>query len=100
MCSIFLIRRQRADLHEVRQRRLRKLVRIHVAAVGAEGDEAVGVLQSQVPRPRGPHRHAAQNDPVPIDGVVPANGLDRLEDVGLAGPAIAVLDPAERMQLE
>ena len=75
-------------------------MRVDVAAVGAEGDEAVGVLEPQVPGPGGPHRHPAQDDPVAVDGVVAAGGLDRLEDVGLAGPAVAVLDPAQRVQLD
>ena len=75
-------------------------MRVDVAAVGPEGDEAVGVLEPQVPGPRGPHRHAAQHDPVAVDVVVAADGLDRLEDVGLAGPAVAVLDPAQRVQLD
>ena len=75
-------------------------MRIDVAAVRPQGDEAVGVLQAQVPGARGAHRHAAQDDPVAVDVVIAADGLDRLEDVGLAGPAVAVLDAAQRMQLD
>ena len=37
---------------------------------------------------------------VAVDGVVAAGGLDRLEDVGLAGPAVAVLDAAQRVELD
>ena len=82
------------------ERRFREPVRIDVAAVRPEGDEPVGMLESQVPRPRGAHRHAAQHDAVAVDVVVAADVLDRLEDVGLARPAIAVLDAAQRMQLD
>ena len=75
-------------------------MRVHVSTIGADCDEAVGVLETQVPGPGSPHRHPSEDDPVPVDGVVPASGLDRLEDVGLAGPAVAVLDPAQRVQLD
>src|SRR5262249_7522591 len=75
-------------------------VRVHVAAVRAQGDEAVGVLQPEVPGPRSAHRHAAEHDTVAVDVVVAADRLDRLEDVRLAGPAVAVLDPAQGGQFE
>ena len=75
-------------------------MRVHIAAVRPEGDEAVGVLQPEVPRPRGAHRHAAQHDAVAVDVVVAADGLDGLEDVGFARPAVAILDAAQRVQFD
>ena len=98
--GLFLVRRQRAHLDEVGQGRLRKVVRIHVATVGAEGDEAIGVLEAEVPGAGGAHGHAAEHNALAVDGIIAANGLDGLEDVGFAGPAVAVLDSAQGMQLD
>lgn len=92
--------RQRANLDKVGQRRLRKLVRIHVAAIRAKGGEANGILEAQVPGSRGAHRHPAQDNPAPVDVVAGAHGFDRLEDVGLAGPTEGVLYSPERVQLD
>ncbi len=75
-------------------------MRIDVAAVRADCDEAVRMLQPQVPGARRPHRHAAQHDAVAVNGVLARDRCDRLEHVGLAGPAIAVLDPAQGVKLE
>src|SRR5439155_15239383 len=63
-------------------------------------DETVRVFQAAVPRPGGAHRHAAQHDAVPVDAIVAADGLNSLENVGLACPTVTVLDAAERMQLD
>ena len=50
MCSaLLLVRRQFADLDEVRQWCAREFMRVDVAAIRPECDEAVGMLQSQVP---------------------------------------------------
>ncbi len=75
-------------------------MRVDVAAVGAEGDKEVGMFEPQVPGSRGAHRHAAQNDPIPIDVVPSADRLDGLEHVGFAGPTVAILDAAQGMQFD
>src|SRR5258705_246719 len=46
------------------------------------------------------HRHAAEDDPVAVDVVAAADVLDRLEDIGLAGPAIAILHAPQRVQFK
>ncbi len=53
-----------------------------------------------MPGPRGTHRHPAQDDPVSVNRVIAAGRLDGLEDVGLSGPSVAVLDAAQRVELE
>ena len=44
-----LMRWQRADLDEAGDRCFREAMRVHVTAIGADGDEAVRVLQAEVP---------------------------------------------------
>src|SRR5258706_14079441 len=73
---------------------------VHVAAVWPERREPVGMLEPQMPGPGGARRHAAQHDALPVDRVAVAPGFDRLEDVRLAGPPVAVLDPRERWKLD
>src|SRR3954454_16629542 len=73
---------------------------IHVAAVGSDGDEAVRMLQSQMPRPGSAHGHAAQYDSVAVDAIIAARGFDGFKDIRLPSPAVAVLHPAERVQLD
>src|SRR5258705_26962 len=47
-----------------------------------------------------PHRPPATYQPGRTDGVVPRGALDRPGGVGLAGPAVAVLDPAPGVHLD
>ena len=58
------------------------------------------MFEPQVPRSRGAHRHAAEDDPIAVDAVATTDILDGLENIRLAGPAVAVLDPAEWMELD
>src|SRR5579864_5879682 len=53
-----------------------------------------------MPGARGAHRHAAQDDALAVDVVGAADGLDRLENIGLSGPAIAVFDAAQWVQFD
>jgi hypothetical protein len=75
-------------------------MRVNVAAVGTEGDEVIGVLQAQMPSPRGAHRHAAQYDTVAVYRVVATDGLNGLKDVGFPGPAVSVFDPTQWVELQ
>jgi hypothetical protein len=78
----------------------RESMGIDVAAVRAESDEFVGMLQSEMPCARGSHGHASENDPSAVDGITSANGLDGLEDIGFASPAVTVLHAAEWMKFD
>ena len=62
--------RQRADGNESHAGSHGKTMRVDVAAVGPEGNKAVGVLEAQVPGAGRSHRHAAQHDAGAIDAVV------------------------------
>ena len=95
-----LMWRQRTDFDKARDRCLGEAVRVHIAAIRPDGDEAVRVLQTEVPGAGCPHAHATQYDAVAVDLVVTAHGLDGLEDIRLAGPAVAVLHAAQRMQFD
>ena len=75
-------------------------MRIDVTAIWPDGDEAVGMLQAEMPGARRTHRHAAQHDAVAIDVVVAAHRLDGLENIRLARPAVSVLHTTKRMQLD
>ena len=98
--AALLMRRQRANPDEAGNRRLGEAMRVHVAAVRPERDEAARVLQPQMPRARRAHAHAAKHDAVAVNAVVAAHGLDGLEHVRLARPAVAVLHATQRMQLD
>ena len=56
-------------------------------------------MQRRVPHARAAHREAAQRHPLRIHLVCFLRELDRLEDVGLAGPVISVLAAAEQVDL-
>jgi hypothetical protein len=58
------------------------------------------VFQPKVPRAGRPHAHAAQNDAIPVNAIVAAHGLDRLEHIRLARPAVAVFHAVQRVEFD
>ncbi len=51
-----------------------------------------------MPRSGGPHGEAAKHDLVPVDGVLSADCINRLENVRFACPAISILHTAKRIK--
>lgn len=84
-----------------RQRCLGILIVEVIDEAGPRPDRAplIGMMHSEMPTARSAHREAPKHDSTIIDPVAAFHVGDRFKDVGLAGPAVRVVDTAKDVKL-
>ena len=65
---------------------------------GFDGRPEGGVVEAEVPGARAAHGEASEDDSAVVDGIIAFDGLDRLENVGFAGPAVGVVAASEDVE--
>ena len=74
--------------------------RLGKARPGGRRRPEAGVMHRQVPAGRSPQRKAAHHQTVLVNGIVPADIVERLEDIRLAGEFVAVTVAAVAVEHE